>query len=206
LYPIAVMLLAAPLALSDRQRNRTARWWRSTAVVASAAALIAAAAPGVAMGLDKAVHPDELVSGRQAVAFVSQHQHAGDLVLAETGASSVLTMNFYGPHYHVRDDGVFHLGRPRRDGICADPFYKFHDVTRVWLVFAEFSRGQPVNRNQISLSRMAIYGKQVLSYSGLDGAGAYLFDLSRPRAHETLPVHPSGFMGCLGIWAPWDGR
>jgi hypothetical protein len=112
LYPIAVMLLAAPLALSDRQRNRAARWWRSTAVVASAAALIAVTAPGVALGLDKAVHPDELVTGRQAVAFVSQHQHAGDLVLAETGASSALTTNFYGPHYHVRGRGVFHLERP----------------------------------------------------------------------------------------------
>ncbi len=206
LYPILVMLLAAPLAFADRQRNPTAnptaRWWRSTAVVASAAVLVAVTGPGVALGLDKAVHPDELVSGRQAVAFVGQHQHAGDLVLVQTGAPSVLTVEFYGPHYHVRGRDTFYLGRGRR-GACPDPFSKFPGVTRVWLVTTEFSRGQPPNRNQIYISRMAVNGRLVLSYTGLDGAGAYLFDLGRP--HKPLPVDPSA-LDCFGIRLPPRSR
>jgi hypothetical protein len=202
LYPIVVMLLAAPLALSDRHRNPTARWWRSTAVVASAAVLIAVTGPGVALGLDKAVHPDESASGRQAIAFVSQHKHAGDLVLAQTGATSVLAMQFYGPHYHVRARGLFYLGRGRH-GTCPDPFSRYDRVTRVWLVTAEFSKGEPPNRNQIYLSQMAVNGRLVLSYTGFDGAGAYLFDLS--RSHKPLPMLPSA-LNCLGIRPLRDSR
>ena len=205
LCPIVVMLLAAPLAFSDGQRNPTARWWRSTAVVASAAVLIAVTGPGMALGLDKAVHPDETASLRQDIAFVAQHQHAGDLVLAQTGAPSVLAMAFYGPGYHVREGGLFYLGRSR-DGTCADPFSKLHRVTRVWLVFAELTSGQPSNRDQIFLSHMPANGRLVLSYAGIGGAGAYLFDLSRSRANEPLPVHPSGRLECFSIRAPWDGR
>lgn len=202
LYPILVMLLAAPLALSGRQQNPTARWWRSTAVVASAAVLIAVTGPGIALGLDKAVHPDQLVSGRQAVAFVSQHQHAGDLVLVQTGAPSVLTVEFYGPHYHVRGRDTFYLGRGRH-GTCPDPFSNLRSVTRVWLVTTEFSKGQPPNRNQIYISRMAVNGRLVLSYTGLDGAGAYLFDLS--RSHKPLPMSPST-LDCFGIRPLRDSR
>jgi hypothetical protein len=195
LYPIVVMLLAAPLALSERQWNRAARWWRTAAVVTSAAVLFAVAAPGVALGLDKALHPDDGVTGRQAIAFVSQHQHPGDLVLTQTSAASILTMEFYGPHYHVRDGGQFYLGRGH-DRTCADPFSKLQGVTRVWLVFAELSRGQPLDRNQIYESRMAVNGRLVLSYTGFDGAGAYLFALGSP--HKPLPVNPSA-QECLSI-------
>lgn len=202
LYPILVMLLAAPLALSGRQQSPRARWWRSTAVVASAAVLIAVTGPGIALGLDKAIHPDQLVSGRQAVAFVSQHQHAGDLVLIQTGAPSVLTVEFYGPHYHVRGRDTFYLGRGRH-GTCPDPFSKLHGVTRVWLVTTEFSKGQPPNRNQIYISRMAVNGRLVLSYTGLDGAGAYLFDLGRP--HKPLPMVPAA-LDCFGLRPLSDSR
>jgi hypothetical protein len=205
LYPIAVMLLAAPLALSDRQRTIAARWWKTTAVVASAAVLLAVAAPGAALGLDKADHPDEGVTGRQAIAFASQHRHPGDLVLAQTGLPSVLTMAFYDPHFHIREAGLFHLGRPRRNGTCGDPFTHHPRVTRVWLIFAEFSAGQPPDRNQIYRSAMAAYGKPALSYNGQDGAGAYLFELTRSLPHRPLPHHPTTFTGCLGIWQPWPG-
>jgi hypothetical protein len=205
LYPIAVMLLAAPLALSDRQRSTVARWWKSAAVVASAAVLITVTGPGVALGLSKADHPDEGVTGRQAIAFVSQHQRPGDLVLAQTGLPSVLTMAFYDPHFHIREAGLFHLGLPRRNGTCADPFIHYPRVSRVWLVFAEFSAGQPPNRNQIYRSALAVYGKPDLSYNGQDGAGAYLFELSRSLPHRPLPHHPSTYTGCLGIWQPWPG-
>jgi 4-amino-4-deoxy-L-arabinose transferase-like glycosyltransferase len=205
LLPIGVMLLAAPLALADRERNPTNRWWRPIAVAAAAAALIAVAAPGVALGLSKADHPDQGVTGRQAVAFVSQHQHPGDLVLAQTGLPSVLTMAFYDPHYHIREKGLFYSARPRRNGTCADPFSRHPRATRVWLIFAEFSVGQPPNRNQIYMSQMAVYGKPVLTYNGQDGAAAVLFDLSRPGPRRPLPRHPLTALDCIGIQSPWAG-
>jgi hypothetical protein len=203
LYPIAVMLLAAPLALSDLQRNGTARWWRSAAVATSAAALIAVTAPGIALGLDKAAHPDEEATGRQAVAFVGQHQHSGDLVLVMTGDASVLTMAFYGPHYHVREAGVFFL-RSAGDRACTDPFSNLHGVTRVWLVFEALAHGQPLNRNQIYVWYMAVDGRLVLTYNGLSGAGAYLFDLSRSRANKPPPAPPAARSECLRIRLPPD--
>ena len=205
LYPIAVMLLAAPLALADRQPETTTRWQRPAVVTAAAAALIAVTASGVALGLSKADHPDQGVTGRQAVAFAGQHHQRGDLVLAQTGLPSVLTMNFYGPHYHVRAKGLFYLARPRYNGTCADPFSQHPRVTRVWLIFAEFSVGQPRDRNQMYLSRMDVYGKPVLSYNGQDGAAAVLFDLRRPGRHKPLPRHPLTSQDCIGIWPPWKG-
>jgi hypothetical protein len=202
LYPILVLLLAAPLALSDWRPNPGARWWKSTAVAASAAALIAVTGHGVALGLDKAAHPDVSATGRQAVAFVSQHEHPGDLVLVQPGAASVLTVAFYGPRDHVQEGGLFSLVRAR-DGKCLDPLSELHGVTRVWLVFAEFLVGQPANRNQIYQSYMAaIHGRLALSYTGLQGAGAYLFDLSRPQAHEPAHVRPLTHFGCLSIVPP----
>jgi hypothetical protein len=205
LYPVAVMLLAAPLALADRPPSTAAAWRRPAAVMAAAAALIAVTAPGVALGLGKSAHPDEGVTGRQAVAFAGQHHQPGDLVLAQTGLPSVLTMNFYGPRFRVREKGLFYLARPRRNGTCADPFSRHPRVTRVWLIFAEFSVGQPPNRNQIYLSRMAVYGKPVLSYNGQDGAAAVLFDLSKTRPRKPLPRHPLTSLDCIGIRPPWDG-
>jgi hypothetical protein len=196
LYPIIVVLLAAPLALSDRPWSIRARWWKPAAVVASAAALIAVAGPGVALGLDKAIHPDVSATGRQTVAFVGQHLHKGDLVLDLPGPAS-MTVGFYGPHDHVQEGGLFGL-RPSLGRTCADPFSQLHGVTRVWLVFTEFSIGQPQNRDQIYRSYMDAYGRPVLSYTGLQGAGAYLFDLSKPRANAPAPAAaPSE---CLIIW------
>jgi hypothetical protein len=197
LYPIIVVLLVAPLAVSDRQGPRRAVWLRSAAVVVSAVALIAVTTPGIALGLDKAVHPDNTPTGRQAVAFVGQHEHAGDLVLALPGPAD-FTVGFYGPHDHVREGGRFSLRRSH-DRTCADPFAQLHGVTRVWLVFAEYSIGQPQNRNQIYQSYMAAYGRLTLSYTGLGGAGAYLFDLSKPRANAPMPASPSAPSECLSI-------
>jgi 4-amino-4-deoxy-L-arabinose transferase-like glycosyltransferase len=202
LYPIVVMLLTAPLAISEGERHPIARRWRAAAVVASAAALITVAAPGVALGIGEGLHPDQSATGRQSIAFVSQHQRPGDLVLAQTGAPSILLENFYGPHYHVREGGLFYLGLGWH-GKCADPFRKLHHVTRVWLVFAELSAGQPLNRNQIVVSRMAVNGRLVLSYTGVDGAGAYLFDLYPPRPKEP---DPAGLRNCFSIQPPWNGQ
>jgi Dolichyl-phosphate-mannose-protein mannosyltransferase len=199
LYPIIVVLLAAPLALSDRPWSPRARWWKPAAVVASAAALITVAAPGIALGLDKAAHPDVSATGRQAVAFVGQHEHPGDLVLDLPGPAS-LTVGFYGPHDHVQQGGLFGLSlSPNRGGTCPDPFSQLHGVTRVWLVFTEFSIGQPPNRNQIARSYMDAYGRPVLSYTGLQGAGAYLFDLSKPAASEPVAAIASAPSYCLTI-------
>jgi uncharacterized membrane protein len=197
LYPIIVVLLAASLALSDRPASPRDRWWKPAAVVAAAAALITVAAPGVALGLDKAAHPDVSATGRQAVAFVAQHHHKGDLVLDIPGPAA-LTVGFYGPHYGIRQGGRVHLSASR-SRTCADPFSQLHRVTRVWLVFAEFSRGQPPNRNQIYGSYMDAYGRPALSYTGLQGAGAYLFDLRQPAASEPAAASASAPSYCLTI-------
>jgi uncharacterized membrane protein len=204
LYPVIVMLLVAPLAVSGWQPKPTARWLRPAAVAVTTAALLTVTASGIALGLDKAIHPDDTVSGRQSVAFVAQHQHRGDLVLGQTGAAAVLTMAFYGPHYHVRERGLIWFADGSH-GTCKYPFSRFPGVTRVWLVMAELSAGQPLNRNQLYLARMAAYGKLVLSYTGAEGAGAYLFDIPRSRAGDLRRVRPAAPLGCLSIRSlpPW---
>jgi hypothetical protein len=196
LYPFAVMLLAAPLVLSERQGDAAARRWRSAAVVASAAALIFVTAPGIALGLDKAIHPDQTADGRQAVAFVSEYQRPGDLVLLDTGAQ--LNMEFYGPRFHVRPAGLFFFRRSR-GAVCRDPFSGLPGVTRVWLVFAELYSDQPLNRNQIYLSQLEVWGKLLRSYTGIAAAGAYLVDLSKPPAHPRAPLSWAAGSWCFEI-------
>jgi 4-amino-4-deoxy-L-arabinose transferase-like glycosyltransferase len=196
LYPGAVMLLAAPLAVATRHRNPLSPRWRSTAIVASAAALIVVAAPGIASGLGKLLHPDETTAGRQAVAFVGRHQQPGDVVLVEPGAG--LTTDFYGPRYKVREWGVFQFNHGA-NGVCGDPFSKLDGVSRVWLVLAHHWSDEPQNRTQIYLSQMAVKGTLVLSYHGAGDAGAYLFDLGMPPAKPPAPLAPFAPDECFTI-------
>ena len=89
LYPLLVLLLAAPLSYADRGRHSASARSKPILVV-FALGLVVTTAPGIATGLTKLVRPDETESGRQAIAFVARHQRAGDLVLAELGAHSAL--------------------------------------------------------------------------------------------------------------------
>ena len=50
---------------------------------------------------------------------------------------------------------------------------------------------------------MAVNGRLVLSYTGVDGAGAYLFDLYPPRPKEP---DPAGLRNCFSIQPPWNGQ
>jgi hypothetical protein len=223
LYPIVVMLAAAPISLAERRpdqarpdqarpdqaqpdqaqpdqarASRIARWSRPAAALASVAVLATVAVPGIAQGLDKAAHPDDSASVRQAIAFASEHQRPGDLVVGQ-GLSAILALGFYGPHYHIWQRSQFGLWPADRDGRCADPFSTLRGVTRIWLITGELASGQPLNRNQIFVSSMTPYAKLVLSYNGVGAAGAYLFEVRGSRTHEARPVDPALAMDCPGI-------
>ena len=76
LCPLLILLLVAPLSYADRGRHSVSA--RSKPIlVAFALGLTITTAPGIATGLGKLVRPDETESGRQAVAFVAQHQPRG---------------------------------------------------------------------------------------------------------------------------------
>jgi 4-amino-4-deoxy-L-arabinose transferase-like glycosyltransferase len=195
LYPYAVMLLAAPLALSSRDPNPVSLRWKWTATVASAALTVVAAA-GIAAGLRTFVDPDETTAGRQAVAFVSRHQQPGDVVLI--AAATKPTIDFYGRRYHVMAGGIFGFDHSAV-GVCGDPFSTLAGVPRVWLVLAHHGSSEPRNRTQIYLSQMAVESTLLLSYHGAGDAGAYLFDLSMPPAKPPVRLAPFAEDECFYI-------
>jgi len=195
LYPLLVLLLAAPLSYADRGRHSVAV--RSKPIlVAFGLGLVVTTAPGIATGLGKLVRPDETESGRQAVAFVARHQRAGDLVLAELGAHA--TLGYYGSREHVTMDGSFRL-RVERSRRCTFPADELGRARRVWLVFSHHWSSYPAQSTVIYLSQLSNRASLVRSYQGAGQAGAYLFDLTKPPPHPSAPMAPWIKNGCFTI-------
>jgi len=195
LYPLLVLLLAAPLSYADRGRHSVAA--RSKPIlVAFGLGLVVTTAPGIATGLGKLVRPDETESGRQAVAFVARHQRAGDLVLAELGAHA--TLGYYGSREHVTMDGSFRL-RVEPSRRCTFPADELGRARRVWLVFSHHWSSYPAQSTVIYLSQLSNRASLVRSYQGAGQAGAYLFDLTKPPPHPSAPMAPWIKNGCFTI-------
>ena len=198
LYPLLVLLLVAPLSYAERGRHSASA--RSTPLlVAFALGLVVTTAPGIVTGLGKLVRPDETESGRQAVAFVARHQHAGDLVLAERGALSAL--RYYGPGEQVTTDGTFRFS-VEPSGRCKSPAAQLGRATRVWMVFSHHWSSDPERSTAVYLSQLANRASLVRSYRGAGQAGAHLFDLTKPPAHPSRRWHRGSGTGA----SPSDGR
>ena len=164
-------------------------------------ALVVTAAPAVRAGVATVARPDETTAGRQAIAYVGQHQQPGDVVLGEVW--SLRTFGFYGPREHVQRNGYFAF-QPPAGGPCVDPLVPLADARRVWLVFAHHQSAQPADRTAIYLSQLGNSATLLQSWTGPGDAGAFLFDLQRPPPVGVTP-RPSWIPGsCFTIVL--DGR
>jgi hypothetical protein len=145
----------------------------------------------VTTGVDKAVHPDETASSREALRFIAVHRQPGDLVYSDRWAISAL--QFYGPKYRITADGSFEF----ENQVCLDDPFKPLIGHRVWLYFGYRPGDQPLDRAKVYLTHFEQEGSLIRSYTGLGGAGAYLLDFSdRPReAVRALPTWLEG--SCL---------
>ncbi len=146
----------------------------------------------VTTGVDKAVHPDEMESNREAMQFIVAHRHTGDLVYVEVGAVSAL--QFYGPKYKVIANGLFALAA--KD--CSDPFQPLAHH-RVWFYFGHRASDQPVDRAQVLLTHLEQHSVLLMSYTGRGGAGAYLLNFAEAptKIGKPLPIWITG--GCLSV-------
>jgi len=198
LLPVLIILLTVPLDLAARYH----RWgptgmWRPIAVAGTVVALLITTGPTVSTGIAKLANPDDVTSGRQALAFVASRREPSDVVLADRWASR--TFEFYGPREHVRADGLVAMDVPTNGPCGPDPLASLAGAARVWLVLAHHFSGDPTNRNEIYESQFAARATLVASYRGAGDAAAYLFDLTQPPRSPPPPLASWVGNGCFTV-------
>jgi len=198
--PSVLMLLAAGVVSAVAVAPALGRWtgalrpalWAATAVACSL--LLITAGGGTIAGVRKLWRPDEVTSGREAVAFVVRHRQPGDLVLVESWG--LRNAGFYGPRLGMTWDGMFYLSAHACHG---DVLLRLEGQRRVWLLLAHRQSAQPVNRSHVYLSHFETRGSLVLAYHGYGDAGAYLLDFAKRPDHPAPPLPLWFHPGCLTI-------
>lgn len=198
LAPIAIMLLAAPIEagrLLLKRRRRLAGI--VVATVATVLVLVLTASGGWLVGLSKFASPDETTAGRQAVAFVADHQQQGDMVLLGRYASG--TVGFYAPRLGVSVGGRATIAPAKNNACPADPFgaLALTGPSRVWLILAHHATWEPANRTQLYLDGFTQHGRLLASFHGAGDAGAYLFQIEPPTPRSGTAAPASGY--CLTV-------
>ncbi len=195
LVPIGLVLLAAGTveAVVSLLQLTLPRWHRVAAAVLAPVLLLITAGPSVVRGVSKAVVPDEVTAGREALQYVAEHRQPHDLVYVEN-PWGVSTFVFYGPQFGIKATGTF---TPSPD--CRpDSLIKFAHH-RVWLTFAFLGDREPVDRAARVLSYFAPFATVEDSYQGPGGAGAYLLDFNQPPNAPQGPPHLWGHVNCINL-------
>jgi hypothetical protein len=202
LLPALIVLLTVPLDLAARYHRREPGGLRrptavAVAVVATVVVLLITTGPALLTGIGKLGHPDDVTSGRQALAFVASRREPSDVVLADRWASR--TFEFYGPRENVRADGLVAMDEPANGRCDPDPLARLGGASRVWLVLAHHFSGDPANRNETYESQFAARATVLASYRGAGDAAAYLFDLSKPPRSPSPPFPSWVGHGCFTV-------
>lgn len=199
--PSVLMLLAAgavgvvtvvPAIARWTRWNRALRPATWAAVAVACTVLVVTAGTASATGVRKLWRPDEVTSGREAVAFVARHRQPSDTILVESWA--IQNMHFYGPRMGVPFNGEFGVStRPCR----GNELVRLEGRSRVWLILAHIH--QPPNRTAVYLSYFEAKATFVMGYHGYGDAGAYLLDFTRPPKQPVTPLPLWVNPGCVTI-------
>jgi hypothetical protein len=165
---------------------------KALCVVAGLGLIAVTAGYSLTTGADKAVHPDEIESNREAMQFIVAHRRTGDLVYVNVGAVSAL--QFYGPKYNIVANGLFTVATT----ICPDPFKPLAHH-RVWLYLGHRASDEPIDRTQELLTHFEQHAVLLRSHTGLGGAGAYLLNFAQPPTRTPIPLPLWIRGGCLSV-------